>query len=255
MNIIFIDDSKGYMEKLLCKSQMNDNKILFMELIENNMTPITIFFGNYENEYRTYKPIGEQELQEFLDNYANKLSCNGYEYDDNHPTKCIYKKDKFEVNVNESAFLLYDNNDLTAQKILQRWDDEIEPKLKYNAERYDSDEINNLLDKLDNKISKNSDNIVLIDMLLVINDDIRFVDKQDIRNIPDKPILSMIIYHYLHTKSVKCAVYSTFAEREIFKEKWIPMYNKFFTDNPLNENDKDFIFDRDSLNLEKIKNI
>jgi hypothetical protein len=255
-NIIFIDDSPNFMESLF-KERSNDGKILFMELLENSLKPITIlFFGNYENPFNMLKPIGMPELNQFLDNYAENLFANGYEYDKDNPNDCIYKKGGIDVDVNKSAFLLYeDEDDPTQQKILQRWKYEIEPGLKYNEGNYGSDEINNFLEKIYQRISDYNSSIVLIDMMLVINDDDRFGNRRNMDDIPSKPILSMIIYHYLQTKSVKCAVYSTFAEREIFSKKWIPMYNNFFTDHPLVGKDTDFIIDRNDLSAAKIKEI
>jgi hypothetical protein len=255
MNIIFVDDSKSRMEQLFNKQQSNGNKPLFIELLEKRMMPVTIFFGNFENEIKMLKPIGEQELEQYLDNYAENLSYHDYKYDINNPKKCIYIKDDISVDVNNSAFLLYPDDDNTSQNILQKWDDKIKPNLKYKEGKYESNDINKFLNDLFEKISNYKDNIVLIDMLLVIDDHKRFGDKNNIKDIPDNPILSMIIYHYLQTKSIKCAVYSTHAEREMYKEKWLPMYNKFFNECHLNEENKDFIIDRNDLNAEIIKRI
>lgn len=252
MNIIFVDDSKGHMEQLFCEPQSN-GKPLFIELLEKNMTPITIFFGNFENEYKMFKPIGMQELAQFLDNYAKYLSYNGYEYDKKQPSECIYKKkidnNDISVDVNKSAFLLYEDDNPISQRILQGWDDDINDKPKENAKNYYSDEINKFLEDLNKKISNNKGDIVLIDMMLIIDDQERLVNKQKIR----KPILSMMIYHYLQTKSVRCAVYSTYAKRKVYQEKWIEKYNEFFADHRIEK--EDFIIDRQQLNAKIINEI
>jgi len=255
MNIIFLDDSKGRMEQLFSKPREDGNLPLFIELLENEITPITLFFGNFENEINLLKPVGKQELEQYLDNYAEKLSYYNYKFDSSNSKECIYKKEKIKVYVNDSAFLLYKDDNITPINILQKWEAEIMPKLIYKDGKYESHDINNFLEYLFKEISDKKGDIVLIDMLLVIGDHKRFGKKQNNKDIPDKPILSMIIYHYLKKKSVKCAVYSTHAEREMYKEKWIPMYNKFFPDCKLDEKNKDFILDRCELNTEIIKNI
>jgi hypothetical protein len=253
MNIIFIDDSKGYMEQLFSKPQSNSGRPLFMELLEKEMMPITIFFGNFENEYNIFKPIGVQELNQFLDNYAKRLFRDGYNYDKDHPLKCIYKKEinnkYISVDVNESAFLLYKDYSSAYQEILQVWDGENKDKIKYNAEDYGLDVINNFLKKLYEEISNKKGDVVLLDMLLIINDQERLVNEQ--KN--HKPILSMIIYHYLRSKSIRCGIYSTYAKRKIYQEKWIEKYNEYFKDQKIER--EDFIIDRQQLNTSTIEKI
>jgi len=254
VNIIFVDDSKSRMEQLFNKPQLN-GKIFFMELLENKMIPITLFFGNHENEIKMLKPVGQQEVNQFLDNYADFLSDNKYDYDTSKPKECILKKDDFCVDVNKSAFLLYDKDDLISQKILQRWDDDINGKLKYNAGKYNIDDINKFLEKLKEKISTNKGDIILIDMLLIIDDHKKLEGKKNEKDLSDEPILSMIIYNFFQTQSVKCAVYSTFTEWEMYKENWVSIYNKFFTEHLLDEKDSNFIIDRNNLNVEIIKEL
>jgi hypothetical protein len=254
MNIFFIDDSKEYMESFFL-SQQSDGNILFLDMLKSGMKPITIFFGNYENEYKTFKPIGMPELEEYLDNLAEKLFNNGYKPSEDSLSKYISKDSNFDIDVDESAFLLYDNDDPVLKTILEKWDDEIKKKLIYKNGKYESDEINNFLIKIDEKISNNKDKIVLIDMLLVIDDHDRFGDEKDMQNIPDKPILSMIIYHYLKKKSIKCAVFSSYSKWENFNKKWVPIYNKFFIDDQLIEENDNFIINRKDLSVKIIKNI
>ena len=99
------------------------------------------------------------------------------------------------------------------------------------------------------EISNKQGDVVLIDMLLIINDQDRLVDEK----MNHEPILSMIIYHYLRSKSIKCGVYSTYAKRKIYQEKWIEKYNKYFKNKKIER--EDFIIDRQQLNTNTIEKI
>lgn len=271
--VVFIDDSKHHMKPLVWgwpEGNGGGSESLFVKLLENEMTPITLFFGNYENEEPTDPVMGQDEVDEYLDNFARTLSFEGFEFKFTAARECRYykqiKDSSVEIDVNQAAALLYsDPTNDAAKNILQCWGTKIGNKLRYNQgkaeNRYEPSLINDFLKHVNHIFQKvyplTEEDIVLLDMVLVCRDEDRLSIKEA------QPILSAVLYHYFTKeltvgaeKHVKCALYSTYIDRDSYKDHWIDAYNRLYSEDKLTENEKSkLIFSRSNLRVDTIKNI
>lgn len=253
--VLWIDDSPDAMRKML-PGWIN-------KLWKDDCRSDIAIFGNAAMDEENFdeEVLNEKihELEEAaLSEFFSFIILVGATEDEENKEKCDLIRDLKEKDTNKFFDVPHSKIVSDYSALFQEINNEY-MKSSFSIDSKD-DKGNLICDSLVNRISKEMhfDNYdeIMIDLRLSAYDNCFFRhvynlgSDEDYRD--DKPLLSMLIYHFIKTekKDKSITLFSSYNEPERFITNWINIYRKIFLNNADPKEDELVFYDRKSIKLE-----